>query len=136
MSEELLLIPMLLHILLIALLYTLLTVMRAPKIWNIGTNPDGSNPFAALEPRVSANLSNQFELPVLFYAACVLLISRPELYQSLYLWFAWVFLCGRLIHSAIQIFTVNVRLRGTVFMMNFIAVMCIWFFLALGFLSR
>lgn len=123
--------PMLIHILLVAILYVLLTIMRAPKIWGIGTNPDGTNPFAKLEPRVSANLSNQFEWPVLFYAICVILISRPELYQSIYLWCAWVFVFGRLIHSAIQIFTVNIRLRGAIFTINFLAVMGMWFVLGL-----
>lgn len=128
--------PMLIHILLVAILYVLLTVMRAPKIWGIGVNPDGTNPFAKLEPRVSANLSNQFEWPVLFYAICVVLIARPELYQPIYLWCAWVFVLGRLIHSAIQIFTANVRLRGAIFTINFLAVMCMWFVLGLNIMGQ
>lgn len=129
--SDLLFAPMLTHIGLVALLYVLLTVMRAPKIWGVGANPDGTNPFAKLEPRVSANLSNQFEWPVLFYAICIMLISRPELYQPIYLWCAWVFVFGRLIHSAIQIFTANIRLRGAIFTINFLAVMCMWFVLAM-----
>jgi len=129
--SDLLFAPMLTHIGLVALLYVLLTVMRAPKIWGVGANPDGTNPFAKLEPRVSANLSNQFEWPVLFYAICIMLISRPELYQPIYLWCAWVFVFGRLIHSAIQIFTANIRLRGAIFTINFLAVMCMWFVLGM-----
>lgn len=128
--------PMLFHISLVAILYMLLTIMRAPKIWGIGTNPDGSNPFAKLEPRVSANLSNQFEWPVLFYAVCVILISRPEFYQPLYLWCAWLFVFGRLLHSAIQILSTNVRLRGIIFTINFIAVMCMWFVLGVTVLDQ
>ncbi|PUA26325.1 MAG: hypothetical protein B0W54_23980 [Cellvibrio sp. 79] len=124
--------PMLIHISLVALLYVLLTVMRAPKIWGVGANTDGSNPFAKLEPRVSANLSNQFEWPVLFYAVCIILIARPEFYQPIYLWCAWVFVLGRFIHSAIQIFTANIRLRGAVFTINFLAVMGMWFVLGLN----
>lgn len=123
--------PMLIHILWVAILYVLLTIMRAPKIWGIGANPDGTNPFAKLEPRVSANLSNQFEWPVLFYTICVILIARPEFYQSIYLRCAWVFVFGRLIHSVIQIFTANIRLRGAIFTINFLAVMGMWFVLGL-----
>jgi hypothetical protein len=133
--SDLLILPMLFHILWVAMLYVLLTLMRAPKIWGIGARPDGSNPFATLEPRVSANLSNQFEWPVLFYAICTLLIARPELYESIYLWFAWLFVFGRVIHSIVQIFTANIRLRGLVFTINFVAVMCMWFILGLGFLN-
>jgi hypothetical protein len=133
--SDLLIAPMLVYILLVAILYVLLTIMRAPKIWGIGANPDGTNPFATLEPRVSANLSNQFEWPVLFFAICVILIARPEFYQPVYLWCAWVFVFGRLIHSAIQIFTANIRLRGAIFTINFLAVMGMWFVLGLNVLG-
>lgn len=133
--SNLLIAPMLVHILLVAILYVLLTIMRAPKIWGVGANSDGTNPFAKLEPRVSANLSNQFEWPVLFYAICVILIARPEFYQPVYLWCAWVFVFGRLIHSAIQIFTANIRLRGAIFTINFLAVMCMWLVLGLSILG-
>lgn len=131
MSDSLIL-PMLFHILWVAMLYVLLTVMRAPKIWGIGARADGGNPFATLEPRTSANLSNQFEWPVLFYAICTLLIARPELYQPIYLLFAWLFLFGRIIHSVVQIFTANIRLRGIIFTINFVAVMCMWVVLGLS----
>lgn len=133
--SDLLILPMLFHILWVAMLYVLLTVMRAPKIWGIGTRADGTNPFAILEPRVSANLSNQFEWPVLFYAICTLLIARPELFQPTYLWFAWLFVFGRIIHSVVQIFTTNIRLRGLIFTINFVAVMCMWFVLGLSALN-
>lgn len=123
---NLIFLPMLVHISLAVMLYVLLTIVRAPKVWGIGANPDGSNPFAKLESKVSANLSNQFEWPVLFYAACIIVIARPEFYQSILLGFAWLFVFGRLIHSAVQIFTNNIRLRGAIFTINFIAVICMW----------
>ena len=49
------------HVGLAALLYALLTAVRAPAIWGVGRKPDGSNPWANIERRISANLSNQFE---------------------------------------------------------------------------
>lgn len=134
MNEQLFF-PMLVHVSFVAFLYALLTVVRAPKVWNVGANLDGTNPFAKFEPRISANLTNQFEWPVLFYAVCIILISRPELYQPIYLWFSWLFIFGRLVHSAIQIFTSNVRLRGAIFTINFIAVICMWFVLGASVLN-
>ncbi len=133
--SDLLIAPMLVHTLWVAMLYVLLTIMRAPKIWGVGANPDGSNPFAKLEPRVSANLSSQFEWPVLFYAICIILIARPEFFHPIYLWCAWVFVFGRLIHSGVQIFTANIRLRGAIFTINFLAVMGMWFVLGLNILG-
>ena len=130
--SDVLILPMLIHIVWVAMLYVLLTVMRAPKIWGIGARVDGSNPFATLEPRTSANLSNQFEWPVLFYVICTLLITRPDFYQPIYLGFAWLFVFGRIIHSIVQIFTANIRLRGLIFMINFVAVMCMWVVLGLS----
>ena len=134
MSNSLFL-PVLFQIFWVAMLYVLLTVFRAPKIWGIGANSDGTNPFAKFEPRVSANLTNQFEWPVLFYAICILLISRPEFFKPIYLWLAWLFIFGRVLHSGVQIFTANIRLRGLIFTINFSAVLFMWFVLGLAALT-
>ncbi|HZV39508.1 MAG TPA: MAPEG family protein [Pseudoxanthomonas sp.] len=117
-------VPMAAHVALAAFLYALLTVVRAPTIWGIGRRTDGSNPMAKLEPRISANLSNQFEWPMLFYTACLLLMQRETSQLAIVL--AWVFVGGRLLHSAVQILTTNIRLRGLVFTVNFVAVLGLW----------
>lgn len=122
--------PMAAHLGLTALLYVLLTVARAPAIWGLGRRADGSNPWAQVEPRISANLSNQFQWPVFFYVACLILLGQHEV-GSPQLWLAWVFIAGRLMHTCVQIFTSNVRLRGIVFTVNFVAVLAMWFCLLL-----
>ena len=120
-----LLLAMAAHVAHASLLYALLTVARAPKIWGIGQRPDGSNPWATLEPRISANLSNQFEWPLLFYAACLLLI-QGQAESSTAVLLAWVFVIGRLAHTCVQILTANIRLRGIVFTVNFLATLGLW----------
>ena len=121
-----LIIPMFCHVALTGGLYALLTIMRAPSVWNMRVTKSGENPFIQLEKQVSANLSNQFEWPLFFYAACVILLANESLYSPIYLWLAWVFIVGRIIHSFIHIATSNVRLRGIVFTINFLAVFAIW----------
>ena len=116
--------PMAAHVALAATLYVALTVARAPAIWGLGRRPDGSNPYATHEPRIGANLKNQFEWPLLFYVACVLLMQQPP--DPLATALAWTFIAGRLLHTAVQVFTANVRLRGLVFMVNFLAVLGLW----------
>lgn len=116
--------PMTAHVALAAFLYVLLTIARAPSIWGVGRLPDGSNPWARIEPRISANLSNQFEWPVFFYAACLILSQHETGRLALVL--AWIFVGGRLLHSSVQILTTNVRLRGVLFTVNFIAVLGLW----------
>lgn len=123
--STLLLYPMAVHLGLAAFLYTLLTIARAPTIWGLGRRPDGANPWATYEPRISANLSNQFEWPLFFYVACLLLLKNETL-DSSQLWLAWLFIAGRFAHSYIQIMTTNVRLRGLVFTINFVAVLGMW----------
>ncbi|MET0288833.1 MAG: MAPEG family protein [Pseudoxanthomonas sp.] len=124
-----LILPMAAHVALAALLYVALTVVRAPAIWGIGRRADGSNPCAAVEPRISANLSNQFEWPLFFHVACVLLLLQGAT-GPLVIGLAWVFIAGRVLHSAVQILTCNVRLRGLVFTVNFLAVLALWALLA------
>jgi hypothetical protein len=113
------------HVALTTFLYVLLTVARAPKVWGVGRRPDGSNPWAAVEPRISANLSNQFEWPLFFYAACLLLIQSQSNSSAATL-LAWVFVGGRLAHSFVQICTTNIRTRGLVFTVNFLATLGLW----------
>ena len=121
-----LIVPMAVHVALAACLYVLLTVVRAPAIWGMGRAPDGSNPFARIEPRISANLSNQFEWPLFFHAACVILMVLQANTNGLALALAWTFVVGRVLHSLVQVLTTNIRLRGAVFTINFLAVLGLW----------
>jgi len=121
-----LIVPMAAHVALAACLYVLLTVVRAPAIWGMGRAPDGSNPFARIEPRISANLSNQFEWPLFFHAACVILMVLQADTNGLALALAWTFVVGRVLHSLVQVLSTNIRLRGAVFTINFLAVLGLW----------
>ena len=101
--SQVLVLAMAAHVALAGFLYALLTVARAPVVWGIGRRADGSNPWAAVEPRISANLSNQFKWPLLFYAACLILLNLEVGPTAVAL--AWVFVAGRLLHSGVQILT-------------------------------
>lgn len=116
--------PMAAHVAWTALLYVLLTAARAPAVWGVGRGRDGRTPFADIEPRIGANLSNQFEWPLFFHVACVLLMQRAP--SSGVLALAWVFVAGRVLHTAVQVGTRHVRLRGAVFTVNFLAVLALW----------
>lgn len=119
-----LIIPMAAHVALVAFLYVLLTVARAPDVWGICRGADGTNPWGAVEPRISANLSNQFEWSLFFYVACLILLPQEPGQSALIL--AWVFVVGRVLHSLVQILIPNIRLRGVVFTINFLAVLGLW----------
>jgi hypothetical protein len=71
--------------------------------------------------RITRNLANQFELPVIFYALVVLLVALGRVHW-IDLIAAWVFVAGRVIHTLVQTLTDDVALRGRVFTINFFAV--------------
>jgi hypothetical protein len=71
--------------------------------------------------RITRNLANQFELPVIFYALVVLLIALGRA-TWVDIAAAWVFVAGRVVHTLVQTLTDNVVLRGRVFTINFLAV--------------
>jgi|ERR1043165_3274585 hypothetical protein len=71
--------------------------------------------------RISRNLANQFELPVIFYALVVLLVAMNNI-AIIDIIAAWVFVAGRVIHTLVQCVTDNVPLRGRIFLINFAGV--------------
>lgn len=124
--------PVFSHIVWTAFLYVVLTLVRAPTVWRLGIRRDGANPWQHIEPKVSANLSNQFEWPLFFHIICVFLIVEKSVYDSTYLYLAWIFVVGRILHSHVHILTSNIRVRGLVFTINFLAVFSMWVLLVLN----
>jgi hypothetical protein len=116
--------PVLAHIGLIFLLYAWLTFERTKAV------ASGETEYACFvlgrdEPlhvaRITRNLANQFELPVIFYVLVVVLLVTGRV-TWIDIAAAWVFVAGRLIHTLVQTLTDNVPLRGRVFLINFLAV--------------
>jgi hypothetical protein len=116
--------PMLAHIGWVFLLYVWLTVARKLAVRR-GETDSACFVLGRDEPlkvaRITRNLTNQFELPVIFYALVVLLVALDRV-TAVDLAAAWVFVAGRVIHTLVQTLTDNVALRGQVFMINFLAV--------------
>lgn len=116
--------PMLAHIGLTFFLYAWLTVARVGAVrrgeveYSCFVFGQGEPPQAT---RISRNLSNQFELPVIFHAVVVLLIALGRV-TMVDVVAAWVFVAGRIAHTLVQTLTDNVPLRGNVFIINFLAV--------------
>jgi len=104
-------------------LYIPLTVLRVRAVRR-GAAKLSTYEFSRDEPpevaRVTRNLANQFELPVVFYA-CVVLLVVLDGATWLTAGAAWLFVLGRMLHSAVQALTGDVALRGRVFTISFLA---------------
>ena len=116
--------PMLAHIGWVSVLYVWLTIarQRAVKSGQIESSCFVLGRDEPLEvARITRNLANQFELPLIFYALVVLLVALGQvtLFDVIA---AWVFVAGRVAHTLVQTLTDNVPLRGQVFLINFAGV--------------
>ena len=120
-----LLAPLFLHFGLVFGLYAaltwarLVTVRRGEATRNDFARADGDPPLSA---RIQRNLANQFEAPVFAWiGAFVLIVTDGVLVWDVAA--AWIFLVGRVIHTAVQCTGDNVALRGQVFTINFVGVL-------------
>ncbi|NRA30164.1 MAG: MAPEG family protein [Parvularculaceae bacterium] len=74
---------------------------------------------------VSDNFKNQFELPVLFYAAVLLAIATGPI-SDFFVSLAWAFAISRVVHAAIHC-TVNiVMIRFAVFGIGMVCLLLMW----------
>ncbi|MAP96436.1 MAG: hypothetical protein CMK07_15935 [Ponticaulis sp.] len=116
-SRDLILWPVAAHLAILVVLYVWLSVVRKFQ-------RDGK-PVEALEARISANLSNQFEAPILFYAI-VAMIWAGDLVTPLQLGLAGIFIIGRIWHLLVATLSTNIIRRGMVFMVNWLAIYGMW----------
>jgi hypothetical protein len=74
--------------------------------------------------------SNQFEIPVLFYA--LIALALPLRHVDLFLvLMSWVFVVTRLVHAGIFVTTNNVRHRGLVWFSGVLVLLAMWIYFAL-----
>ena len=120
-----LLLPLFLHFGLVVGLYAALTWARLVAVRRGEATKDDfarADGDPAASARIQRNLANQFEAPVFVWIAALVLILTAHLT----IWdvaAAWVFLAGRLIHTAVQCSGDNVALRGQVFTINFLGLL-------------
>ena len=79
---------------------------------------------------VRNNLANQFELPVLFFAACLALYATDGS-NILTVALAWIFVLSRIAHAAIHVTTNRIRHRQPAFTAGFLVLLVMWLWFAL-----
>ena len=85
----------------------------------------GADPSPEAMIVTSRHFSNLFELPVLFYVACLALYATRTV-DGTFLALAWVFSVGRLLHSAIHLTYNDVRHRLAVYLLTAAVLLAIW----------
>ena len=88
----------------------------------------GQNAWPEDATKAANNFRNQFETPVLFYAACAFaLITKSVDYWMLGL--AWIYVASRIGHAAVQLGANFVMQRFRVYLVGLVALLGIWILL-------
>ncbi|MBB2691876.1 UNVERIFIED_ORG: hypothetical protein GGI63_002766 [Rhizobium esperanzae] len=124
--------PLLAHVALVYGLYALLgqrraKMVRAGKIAKSDYRENRDEPAESLA--VKNCLANQFELPVLFYACCILLyVTEADNLAAVGL--AWLFVALRYAHAAVHVSSNNLRYRSPLFAAGYLTLAGMWLWLA------
>lgn len=81
----------------------------------------------------SDNLRNLFELPVLFYAAAIILFITHNVTPAV-LWLSWAFVLGRIVHSLIHISYNRVMHRFYIYIASSLVLWALWIDITAGLL--
>ncbi|NLS17998.1 hypothetical protein HGP16_15655 [Rhizobium sp. P40RR-XXII] len=127
--------PMVAHAVLVFILYALLgwrrrVLVKAGRIQpeQFRENHPANEPAESLVVRNS--LANQFELPLLFYACCIVLYtSQADNLPAVIL--AWVFVATRYAHAFVHVTSNNLRYRSPLFTLGFMALVGMWVWLGI-----
>lgn len=78
--------------------------------------------------KIANNYTNQFEVPVLFYAALALIVATGKA-DAIAVVLAWLFVASRIAHTLIHTGANKVLLRFRAFLFGFacVAVLWVWF---------
>jgi hypothetical protein len=122
------------HAVLIYALYGLLglrrqAMVKAAKIIlsQFRENHAANEPAESLVVRNS--IANQFELPLLFHACCILLyVAEADNLIALVL--AWAFVASRYAHAFVHVTTNNLRYRSPLFALGYVILAAMWIWLA------
>ncbi|QND65271.1 hypothetical protein HB777_16095 [Mesorhizobium loti] len=129
--------PVLAHVLLIYMVYGVLGRRRYGAVRS-GEAKAGQFKVRSTEPAssvtVAANLTNQFELPVLFYVLCLTLhLTNGVNYLTLAL--MWIFVASRYFHAWVHLTSNNLLLRRRSFFVGAVILLLGWIWFALHLLG-
>lgn len=125
--------PVLAQVLLTFVIYGLVSQRRVAAVRSGQAKPsDYRVPNVEPEPSATAarSLTNQFELPVLFFAACIILFVLGAANMVAVI-LAWAFALSRIGHAYVHVTSNRLRYRRPLFMAGFFFAIALWLLVAL-----
>jgi hypothetical protein len=134
MSIQSVVLPVFVEVLLVFVLLGMMARSRMAALGqglaksDIALDPEAFPPRA----RQFANAyNNQFEMPVLFFVAVVLGIQLRQA-GTLFVCLEWLFVAARIAQAGVHVTTNDVGLRGPLFLLGALSVLCLWVLLFVG----
>lgn len=125
--------PVIAQVLLTYLVYLTVSARRIAAV-RAGTAKASDFKVPSIEPEPSAtaarSLSNQFELPVLFFAACLSLFVTGGAGLAAIV-AAWAFVLARVVHAYVHLTSNRVRIRRRLFIVSLAVNFVQWLLLAI-----
>ena len=100
---------------------------KAGKVGRDAMLNDRSWPADVL--KASNNYQNQFEIPVLFYAASAIIVAASAV-NTAQIVMAWLFIAARIVHTTTHLGANTLSVRFVSFFVSLIAAACMWAILA------
>lgn len=128
MKGQLILVPVLVQVALTMAVYILLSTAKAKAARRGEVDParrglyDDAWPESVI--KINNNIRNQFEVPVLFYVLCLVLLALNAV-NSAAIAVAWLFSLSRVAHAYIHIYPNHVPIRRRVFMFGCLMVIAL-----------
>jgi hypothetical protein len=127
MTIQSILLPVFVEVGLIFVLLALLIIGRQG-----GRGPAASKEVYPAKARLYADsYANQFEMPVLFFAAVILAIVVRQA-GTLFVLAEWIFAVARIAHAFVHVTSNNRSLRGPLFAVSAACVLVLWLLIASG----
>ncbi|MDF1606818.1 MAPEG family protein [Hoeflea sp. YIM 152468] len=125
--------PVIAQVFLTLIIYTMVSSRRIAAVKAGAARPsDFKVPSIEPEPSATAarNLSNQFELPVLFFAVCLsLFVTGGAGLAAIVL--AWAFVLTRVVHAYVHLTSNRIRIRRLLFIVGLAVNLIQWLLLAI-----
>ena len=126
MASKWILLPVLIHIIMVITLLVLLGIRKAAAIkrGDVDRQQTALNNKAWPDDvlQVSNNIANQFEVPVLFYALCLIFHALHAVSMTVVV-LAWVFALSRVAHAFVHITSNHVPTRMRVYIIGVLTVL-------------
>jgi hypothetical protein len=129
MSQNLIILPVFAQVLLTFVVLIVMARRRRAAFVNGKTRIKdialGQGAWPEDATKAANNFKNQFETPVLFYAACAFALMTSYAMVAL----AWVYVASRVGHAAIQLGANRVMRRFNAYLVGLVALLAMWILL-------